>query len=491
MAISSPPLHSLTLAATPFTKSVERRVLDYARSRGALRPGEFAVVGVSGGPDSSALLVILSRLQSRLESRLTAAHFNHTLRSDDEAAEDLGFVRSLASTLNVPLVYGSGSVRARARAHHESIEDAARRLRYAFLAGQAALAGASCVVTGHTMDDQAETVLLHLIRGAGLDGLAGMRARALWPFGAGPGIARPLLCLTREETVRYCAETGIQPREDSTNLVPIATRNKVRHRIIPALRKLNPRIVEAITRLSQSVSEDAGYLEETARHYFSQEATVSEGGVRLRRSSLTSDAPAMGNRWIRLAIDSLAGTDAGLEAAHVDAVHKIAIKGRGTIDLPNELRVTANSRSLVFSRGEPTKAMPITKTRLNIPGVTQLSKWRITTKLVPLPQEPMAARPRDAYLDAGKTGLDLTVRSRRAGDRLRPLGLGGEKKLQDVLVDAKVPAAERDGVPLVCRGQDIVWVVGLCIDQRYVIDCDSQRVLHLAAWPADKLIADH
>src|SRR3990172_12947030 len=183
MAISSPSLHSLTLAATSFTKSVERRVLNYARSRGALRPGEFAVVGVSGGPDSSALLVILSRLKSRLESRLIAAHFNHTLRSDDEAAEDLGFVRSLASTLNVPLVFGSGSVRARARAHHESIEDAARRLRYAFLADQAALAPASSVLTPHTMDDPAETVLLHLIRGAGLDGLAGMRARALWPFG--------------------------------------------------------------------------------------------------------------------------------------------------------------------------------------------------------------------------------------------------------------------------------------------------------------------
>ena len=485
MAISSPSLHSLTLAATSFTKSVERRVLNYARSRGALRPGEFAVVGVSGGPDSSALLVILSRLKSRLESRLIAAHFNHTLRSDDEAAEDLGFVRSLASTLNVPLVFGSGSVRARARAHHESIEDAARRLRYAFLADQAALAGASCVVTGHTMDDQAETVLLHLIRGAGLDGLAGMRARALWPFGAGPGIARPLLCLTREETVRYCTETGIQPREDFTNLLPAATRNRVRHKILPELRSLNPRIVEAITRLSQSISEDAGYLEETARHYFSQQATVSSGEVRLRRSSLISDAPAMCNRWIRLAIESLAGTDAGLEAVHVDAVRQIAIKGRGTIALPNELRVTANSRSLVFTRGEHTKAMPITKTRLNIPGVTQLSKWRITTQLLPLPRSRIAAGPRDAYLDAGKTGPDLTVRSRRAGDRLRPLGLGGEKKLQDVLIDAKVPVAERDGVPLVCRGQNILWVVGHCIDQRYAIHCDSQQVLHLAAHPND------
>lgn len=483
MAISSPPPHSLTLAATPFTKRVERRVLNYARSRGAIRPGEFTVVGVSGGPDSTALLVILSRLQSRLESRITAAHFNHTLRSDDEAAEDLVFVRSLASTLNVPLVYGSGGVRARARAHQESIEDAARRLRYAFLAEQAALAGASCVVTGHTMDDQAETVLLHLIRGAGLDGLAGMRDRSCWPFGDGPAIARPLLCLTREETVRYCTGIGIHPREDSTNLAPIATRNKVRHRLVPELRKLNPRIVEAIARLSQSVIEDAGYLEETARHYFPRQATVSEEGVRLRRSSLTSDAPAMGNRWIRLAIESLAGTDAGLEAVHVDAVRKIAIKGRGTVALPNELRVTANSRSLVFTRGEHTKAMPITETRLNVPGVTRLSKWRITTQLLPIPRESIAARLRDAYLDAGKTGRDLTVRSRRAGDRLRPLGLGGEKKLQDVLVDAKVPAAERDGVPLVCRGQDIVWVVGHCIDQRYAIHCDSQQVLHLAAHP--------
>ncbi len=479
---SSAPGVPLTLGATPFTNKMERRVLNFVRKRDALREGERVLVAVSGGPDSTALLLILTRLRAKLGLDITIAHFNHMLRSGDEAAADLDFVRSLASQLNVPLLHGVGDVRRRAHRNHESLEDAARRLRYAFLAEQAALAGVSCVLTGHTMDDQAETVLLHLIRGTGLDGLAGMRPRASWPFGAGPDLARPLLHLTREETERYCAETGIRPREDPTNLLLSATRNKIRHRILPELRELNPRIVEALNRLSQSVAEDAQYLDDLARYYFSDWMAFTRGAVRGYRRNLAAVDPAMSSRWIRLAVERLAGTHADIEAVHIDAVREIASKGRGTVALPNGLQAEANSRSVVFSRGETRQALSIAETPLKIPGVTQVGNWNIAAQPAPLQKDPLFA-PRwwEAYLDASKTGRKLTVRSRRPGDRLRPLGLGGEKKLQDIFVDAKLPALERDGIPLVCSGDQIVWVAGHCIDERYALDLDSRQALHIAA----------
>ncbi len=479
---SSAPGVPLALAATPLTKKMERRVLNFVCQRDALREGERVLVAVSGGPDSTALLLILARLRAKLGLDLTIAHFNHMLRSGDEAAADLDFVLSLASQLNVPLVHGVGDVRGRAHRNHESLEDAARRLRYDFLAEQAALAGASCVLTGHTLDDQAETVLLHLVRGSGLDGLVGMRPRSSWPFREGPDLARPLLHLSREETERYCAETAVRPREDPTNLLLSATRNKIRYRILPELRELNPRIAEALSRLSQSVAEDADYLDGLARHYFGDWMAFTGDAVRGYRRHLTTVGPAMRNRWIRLAVERLAGTHADIEAIHIDAVREIATKGKGTVALPHGLQATSNSRSVVFSRREYWKALRIAETPLKVPGVTQVGKWNIATQLAPLPEDPLfPPRWAEAYLDAAKTGRDLTVRSRRPGDRLRPLGLGGEKKLQDILVDAKVPATERDGVPLACSGEQIVWVVGHCIDERYALDLGSQQALHIAA----------
>src|SRR5436309_2670989 len=216
-----------------FMAALERRVLDQIRKNRIFTPGEHVLVGVSGGPDSTALLVMLSRLRPKLHMHLTVAHFDHMLRTPREAEDDASFAAAIAGALGVPLVTGAADVRASAHRNHHSVEDTARRLRYAFLGEHVLSSSASCVSVGHTMDDQAETVLLHLIRGSGLDGLAGMRARAPWPFGAGPDLARPLLGLRRRDTERYCRQPGIEPRADPTNELPIASRNRLRHEPLP------------------------------------------------------------------------------------------------------------------------------------------------------------------------------------------------------------------------------------------------------------------
>ena len=478
---ASPPVPA-SLATTSITAKVEHRVLDFIRRSGILNAGEGVIVAVSGGPDSSALLVALSRLRSALDFKLAVAHYNHMLRPAGDTAADLEFVRALASSLEIPFAHEAAEVRAHSK--HQSLEDGARRLRYAFLAEAATEAGASVVVTGHTLDDQAETVLLHLIRGAGLDGVAGMRPRSPWPFGVGPDLSRPLLSLRRKDTEEYCRELGLTARKDPTNELPVATRNRVRRDIMPLLRSLNPNVDEAIGRFATAAAHDADYLDALAKHHFARIASLGPQAVSFARADLLIAAPALSTRLFRLAFAHVTGTAADLEAAHIDALVD-ALQGPPVkLSLPGGITAVMDSRSAVVRCGETTPAKRIPQTRLAVPGRTDIGGCVFKANIVPAPAELPRMNAGEAFLDAESAGAELNVRSRRPGDRLRPLGLGGEKKLQDILVDAKVPALERDEVPIVSGPRGIVWVVGHCIDETYALRSASQRALHILVQPA-------
>jgi tRNA(Ile)-lysidine synthase len=458
-------------------------VLRHVRARAVLRPGERVMAAVSGGPDSTALLLILSRLAPRLGLALTAAHFDHRLRGQAAARRERAKVEALCARLAVPVEIGAGDTRAHGRTHRLSSEEAARELRYAFLAEAAAATRCTAVATGHTADDQVETVILHVVRGSGLAGLAGMAPRGPWPLAGSDAleVARPLLCLRREEAARYCWEEGLEPVADPSNLSPAFLRNRVRLELLPLLREFNPRVDSALLRLAEAARADLSVLGAMASE------SLSPGGagraIALSRERLAHLPEGLRRHALRLAVRRLLGDLRDLGREHVDALVTGLQAGAGHhLDLPRGLRFDVGYEEATLSLEPDEPPLPgasPAETPLAVPGVTSCGPWLVEAELLEGAAGTPPADPWEAWLDADVTGGDLLVRSRRPGDRFRPLGLAGEKKLQDFFVDARVPRSERDAVPLACGKPGIVWVVGHRIDERARVTESTRRVLRL------------
>jgi tRNA(Ile)-lysidine synthase len=338
----------LDLTESRFTRATGRKVLKSAEKAGLFTPGEGVIVAVSGGQDSTALLLILHRLGDRLPLALTVAHFDHHLRTRREARADLQYVHALAERLELTVADGERDVRATARREKLSLEDAARRARFAFFEFAADATGAATIALGHTRDDRAETVLLHLLRGAGAVGIAAMPALAPWPFGEGPRIVRPLLDLPREDTLRYCQESGIEPRSDPSNDLPVATRNRVRHKLMPLLRTFNPRIDEALVRLAGVTASDALVLNAIAGSEYDRLVTKRGGRVRLDRGELASLPEAIASRIVIKAAAEAGGDSPS--AQQLEAVLATIANPPAQTSLPGNVMATASRKWLEFER---------------------------------------------------------------------------------------------------------------------------------------------
>jgi tRNA(Ile)-lysidine synthase len=480
------PRPSATVAASRFGQRLERLVLRFAREQGLFAGQKRVLVAVSGGPDSVALLLILAHLRDALHLELWVAHFDHGLRRRTQGEGERSFVARLADELGLPFLFGRGDTRAHGRQHSLSLEEAARVLRYAFLSSQAERLGADAVATGHTASDQVETVFMHIIRGSGLAGIAGMQPCSPWPF---PGhtelaLVRPLLAVSRRQSERYCQEEGLSPCLDATNLLLEPLRNRVRHELLPLLRRYNPQVEQALLRLAGAASADAAYLDETADLFWQTLAQRSERSVQFPRLELAALAPALQSRLLLAAAQYLIGDTSQIEAIHLQSMQTaLAVRGpsRGKhrVSLPGGLVFAAQGQSVRLTVGEEAPARPIPETPLALPGRTKVGGWRVEAKILTAGAVGPTDDPYEAFLDLDGVGSGLTVRSRRPGDRLRPLGLGGEKKLQDLLVDAKVPQDQRDGVPLVCAAWGIAWVVGNRLDERAKVGQNAPSVLRL------------
>jgi tRNA(Ile)-lysidine synthase len=319
------------------------------------------LAAVSGGPDSLALLHALARLAAAPRPnpmhsvRLHVAYFDHGLRAAEDVAAECAFVEEQARVLGLPFACGRADVRGFARARRLSLEDAARRCRYAYLGRAAALAGAETVAVGHTASDQAETVLVRILRGTGIDGLAAMDWRSPWPIGGtGPALIRPLLGVCREDTAAYCTALGLTPRHDPENESPRYLRNRVRRELLPLLRQYNPRVTAALWGLAASSRDAAELAQVEVRRVWDTVASTTEadGAVRLDVSALARLARPVRAGVLRRACRQVAADGLPPSRERLRAVEwLLRPRAAGVVELPGGVRVERRRDRLIVRAG--------------------------------------------------------------------------------------------------------------------------------------------
>lgn len=468
--------------------NLSQRVLDYIKRERLLPQGDTVLVGVSGGPDSVCLLHLLASLQTKLGIKLHVAHLNHGLRGA-EADADANYVSNLAQSLKLPFTIESREVKALRSKGHLSLEEAARQVRYGFFSEMAKECGASRVAVGHTADDQVETILMNLVRGTGLRGLHGMAPLSQWlsqsrfPL----CVVRPLLEISRQETIAYCQEQGLSPRLDISNYSPAFLRNRLRG-LLPQLESLNPAMRKAFLRLSKAASEAVAFLDaEVGKAWPQVVAKEREKSLVLNIDQLRQLPAIMQRHLLLTAWERLRGDPQDLEAVHIEEMLAALARPVGTrLDLPYGFLFWVGydhvGIGLKCDEIDNYPFPPLTgECLLSIPGETALPGWRVKASILSKndANKQLLEGALTVYMDFKEAGDKLWVRSRLHGDRFQPLGMDGVKKLQDFMVDAKIPLDWRDRVPLVCSQQGMIWVVGYRLADGVKVTKQTEQVLRL------------
>jgi tRNA(Ile)-lysidine synthase len=439
-----------------------------------LEAGERVIVAVSGGADSTALLHLLTALEYRVE----AAHFDHHTRCG-ESARDAEFVRDTAAKLGLTFHSGGTHAAVEAREARRSFEEYARAARYAFLRRVAKETGCGALALGHHRDDQAETVLLRLLRGTAGRGLAGMLpVRTEGSL----RIIRPLLDCTHAELCTWLLERGIPWREDASNADPgHARRNRVRHELLPALaRDYNPRIHDALARLATTQRLENALLEGLLEQECARLGLATGTREQVPVAAVLSMHPALRRRWW---VGQLAALGARLDAEHMDAAETFLMTADtgARLDLGYGLFLYRGRDVLLFVTAQATESG---ETVLAVPGETAALDriFCVTLKsAATLPQGGVRAwcGPSRQVFDAARVPGVLRVRARRPGDRFHPLGMIGTRKLQDYFVDRGVPEPLRDKVPLVTADDMVLWIVGHAPSADAAVTEDTEQLLQV------------
>lgn len=491
------------------TTSIFESVAAACRRHGLLKLNDVVVVGVSGGPDSLCLLHLLNQLRPAFKLQLTVAHLNHQLRAA-HATADAQFVTQLARQWQLPLELGSQNVAVLAEERKQSVEEAARQARYAFLWQVAHKVGAAKIAVGHNADDQVETVLMHFLRGSGLHGLRGMLPTvpiaglrlhpddvAGLPLEPAPQIIRPLLEISRADIEEYCQTHHLSPRQDHTNQDTTYFRNRLRHELIPQLERYNPNVRQVIRRTARVVAADVQLLnsrldavwpaiihvETTHRVVFNRDQWL-ELPLALKRSSL------------RRAISHLRRSLRDISFEHVETAISVAELGQtgAQATLPARLRLAVSYGQLIVASPDAAAPPPDLEPwlaagasiSLALPGVTLLpgTPWHITAELLPTEAvsdaELRQGERWEVWLDAEIVGNNPQLRSRQPGDFFHPLGMAGHRqKINEFMMNQKIPARRRPHIPLLVAGRRVLWVCGYRPDERVRVRPTTARILHL------------
>ncbi|MDD3582217.1 MAG: tRNA lysidine(34) synthetase TilS [Desulfobacca sp.] len=445
-----------------------------------LQPGDRVLLGVSGGPDSMALLHLLYGWRERGQLALGVVHFDHGLRGR-ESQQEAVFVAEQAASLGLPVYQERGEVRHYAQSHKLSLQVAARQLRLAGFERLRQEKNYPKLALGHTADDQVELFFLRLLRGAGPEGLKGM-----WPCSPS-GLIRPLLGVTKAEILAWLAQEGLPYCQDSSNFSYKYRRNQIRLELLPKLRRqYNPRLNEAIWRTQALLQEQEDYLAQaTARQLAELTQVTAPDRLHLDLKRLRALHPYLQKRVLRLALGRISAELTGLSYLHLKNALELCqqYQSAGEITLPGGWRLVRARDRLELTRDQPpslprgTLVLPATD-QGSFPGFGWLLKW--TTYAATAPVD-CYTPPETARMDRNKVQFPLILRSLQPGDRFQPLGMSGTKKLQDFLVDAKIPRSQRLSFPLLLSQDQIIWVVGQRLADPVKITPQTTTILEITA----------
>lgn len=449
---------------------LQTRITETIRRQQLFKPGDTLIIGLSGGADSTALLDLLATLPA-FPLHLVAAHLNHCLRGADSDADEQ-FCRELAAHHDIPFESRRVDVTTMARADSLNLEDAGRRARIAFFDELAATRQAAAVVLAQHADDQAETVLMRLLRGSGMSGLAGM------PWRNGRGYVRPLLEITRGEIEAYLAERHLEWREDSSNLDLTFLRNRIRHELLPLLEQYNPSVRTALTTTAGILSEEDALLDDQTVQAAGQVCRFSDCTASCDISRLDALPLALQRRLIRLMLSRLAGSLEHITHRHLENILQMAAAARPNlrINLPQGLVAIKEYGTLIITaRDEP--AVEATEITIPGPGSYQLPDGVWLRIEIATPPAGLCGTPDMAFFDIDRVPFPWQVRTFRPGDRIQPLGMSGRKKVKDIFIDEKIPLSRRARTPLVFCGGELIWIVGLRISHLSKIDASTSRTI--------------
>lgn len=453
------------------TSSLPTRIADTIREQKLCCPGDTLIIGLSGGADSTALLDLLAGLPGT-PFHLVAAHLNHCLRGAESDADE-EFCRELAQQYGIPFESRRVDVRILAENESLNLEDAGRRARIAFFDELLAARQAQSVVLAHHADDQAETVLMRLLRGSGMTGLAGM------PYRNERGYCRPLLDITRSEIEAYLVERGLLWREDSTNLDTAYLRNRIRHELLPLLEQYNPAIRSSLATTATILSAENELLNDQAALAAERIWRKTSCGVSCSISLLKAQPLPLRRRIIRLALLQLQGNLERFRYHHIDAICRLLTSSRpnSTICLPGGIVAVKEYDALVFRHGE---TIHPDESEFRIPGigVYQLfGNTLLTVERSTIPDRFDTNTANTAYFDLDKAPFPWHARTFLPGDRIRQHGLAGRKKVKNIFIDDKIPLLQRSRTPLVFCGEELLWVCGLRTSRDALLDSNSSHIV--------------
>ena len=464
---------------------MEKKVINYISDQKLIVAGDHVLIGVSGGADSLALLYFLDKYKEAFGIHIGVAHLHHGLRGDAADADE-NFVKLFCQLNEIPFFSRRRDIKRISAQEKISIEEAGRNERYDFFREVARAKKYNRIAMGHHINDQAETLLMRLIRGTGIKGVSGIKSSRDGLY------IRPFLCLEKKEIVSYCNENSLAYRTDATNFQRDYTRNKIRLDIMPMILDINPRAEVHFNEFTAIALEYEAFFENYVDSIEERILSMENTTVLLNREQWLCEKPVVQKEILRRAILKFKGSLMEIEYNHITAFFSLLKSDKTTWDfhLPHDIRLCRRYDKIMVTEKEKMVTKPLVPTQILINKTWIFSGQRLILETKLINQEQFKEfscffskeieNHSEKYFDYDKIGWVLYLRSRMPGDFFHPVGVSGRKMIKKYFIDKKIDRNTRDEIPLLAMGSEILWIIGYGINERLLADSNTKNILKVS-----------